>query len=59
MELEATTLVHPELQLGLKSVLLSSVELFVELHVQNFMGEWEKILSRPIPEGHLKSGFSD
>lgn len=53
MELEATILVHPELQLGLKSVLLSSVELFVELHVQNFMGEWEKILSRPIPEGHL------
>lgn len=52
MELEATTLIHLELQLGLKSVLLSSVELFVELHVQNFMREWEKVLSRPIPEGH-------
>lgn len=58
-ELKATTLIHPELQLALKSVLLSSGELFVEIHVQNFMGEWEKVLNKSIPEGHLKFSFCD
>lgn len=59
IEPRATTLIHPELQLALQSVLLSSVELFVDLHVQNFVGEWEKVLNKSVPEGPLKFSFCD
>lgn len=58
-EPRATTLIHPELQLSLKCMLLSSVKLFVDLHVQNFVGEWEKVLNKSAPKGHLKFGFCD
>lgn len=59
MELKATTLTHPELQLALKSVLLSLVELLVALHVQNLAGMWEKVLNKSISKGHLKFVLCD